>query len=85
MGSGTTEKDQTLNGINLNININAKPLLSFLEFVDSVLQSGKGSVNFGNFSSELVSVKTNDSTTNANELLISLYPSDSLLGFVSTF
>lgn len=67
----------------MKITANAAPVISLAEGLQRSLKVGKGRINLGDLTSELVRVKIDDRSASAGELTVTFYPSDALLGLAS--
>lgn len=70
-------------GAEIKLKVDTKPLLLYLEVFKRILQISNSSINFSDFSSEIVRFETDNSTASAGEISITLYPSDTFIRFVS--
>ena len=73
------------NDIKIQISTDTKPLELFIKLLKAISQLPESRIIVGEFPSKLARIETNPSPTDANILSITLYPSDALLRFVSTF
>lgn len=82
--SSVSSNDKVKSIINLNIRANTKPFTSYLKIFEGLLKIGNRRFDLVNLPDELVRIETDLSSTGAGEILVTFYPSDALLGFVST-
>jgi len=68
----------------ITIKCDASPLILFTELLDSALQSRERLFNLSDLDFELARIEHDISCANTGELLVRLYPSDSLLRFAAT-
>lgn len=69
--------------LTLNCNTNTKPLMGYIALLEHLIKLGKLSFDLSDLSFELARVDTYNSATSTGELLVTLYPSDSLLCFIA--
>lgn len=74
-----------VNDIEIIIKADNKPLELFVKLLKAISQVPNSRFVFGDLPSELARIETNLSTADANELIVTFYPSDAFLRFVSTF
>jgi hypothetical protein len=67
----------------MKITANAAPVISLAEGLQRSLEIGKGRVNLGDLTSELVRVEIDDRSAITGELAVTFYPSDAFLGLAS--
>jgi len=63
----------------IEIVANTKPLMLFIEFIKSVLETRHRPFSLSDFGSELVRIEMDSSTTGTSKLTVVFYPSDSFL------
>ncbi|SHJ08128.1 hypothetical protein SAMN05519226_1487 [Cycloclasticus pugetii] len=69
---------------NITIDCNSAALTGYLALLEHVVDLGKLTLDLGNLGFELARVDVDNSATSTGKLLVTLYPSDSLLSFVAT-
>jgi len=64
---------------NIEILADTKPLMLFIEFIKSVLQTRNRPFNLSDLGSELARIEMDSSTAGTNKFTVVFYPSDSFL------
>ena len=69
---------------NITIDCNTKPFVGYIKSLKHLVDFGELTLNLSELDFELARIDTDYSTAPTSELLVTLYPSDSLLSFVAT-